>query len=54
MPLRVGPSTTDDWNPWCSVGVIKPGLYAVKVRALLDAAELRAKGGNPVVEVMIR
>ena len=36
------------------LGVIKPGLYAMQVRALLDAAKkLRAKGGNPVVEVMI-
>ena len=36
------------------LGVIKPGLYAMQVRALLDAAKkLRAKGGNPIVEVMI-
>ena len=36
------------------LGVIKPGLYAMQVRALLDAAKkLHAKGGNPVVEVMI-
>ncbi len=36
------------------LGVIKPGLYAMQVRALLDAAaELRNKGHNPVVEIMI-
>ena len=30
------------------LGVIKPGLYAMQVRALLDAAtKLRAAGGNP-------
>jgi len=36
------------------LGVIKPGLYAMQVRALLDAAAtLRAAGKNPIVEVMI-
>src|SRR4030095_941512 len=36
------------------LGVIKPGLYAMQVRALLDAAQkLRAAGGNPIVEIMI-
>jgi pyruvate, orthophosphate dikinase len=36
------------------LGVIKPGLYAMQVRALLAAAaELREKGKNPVVEIMI-
>jgi pyruvate, orthophosphate dikinase len=36
------------------LGVIKPGLYAMQVRALLAAAaELRAKGKNPIVEIMI-
>jgi pyruvate, orthophosphate dikinase len=36
------------------LGVIKPGLYAMQVRALLDAAAaLRAAGKNPVVEIMI-
>jgi pyruvate, orthophosphate dikinase len=36
------------------LGVIKPGLYAMQVRALLAAAaELRAKGKHPVVEIMI-
>ena len=36
------------------LGVIKPGLYAMQVRALLDAAaRLRDAGGNPIVEIMI-
>ncbi len=36
------------------LGVVKPGLYAMQVRALLEAAtELRAQGKNPIVEVMI-
>ena len=36
------------------LGVIKPGLYAMQVRALLDAAaKLRDAGKNPVVEIMI-
>ena len=36
------------------LGVIKPGLYAMQVRALLAAAaDLRAKGKNPIVEIMI-
>ena len=36
------------------LGVVKPGPYAMQVRALLDAAEARAAaGGHPVVEVMI-
>jgi pyruvate, orthophosphate dikinase len=36
------------------LGVIKPGLYAMQVRALLDAAaDLRKQGKNPVVEIMI-
>jgi pyruvate,orthophosphate dikinase len=36
------------------LGVVKPGLYAMQVRALLDAAtKLRAAGGNPIVEIMI-
>jgi pyruvate,orthophosphate dikinase len=36
------------------LGVVKPGLYAMQVTALMEAAaELRAKGGNPIVEVMI-
>ena len=36
------------------LGVIKPGLYAMQVRALIEAALDRAKaGGKPVVEIMI-
>ncbi len=36
------------------LGVIKPGLYAMQVRALLAAAAtLRGLGKNPIVEVMI-
>ena len=36
------------------LGVVKPGLYAMQVRALMAAAaELRGKGRNPIVEVMI-
>ncbi len=36
------------------LGVLKPGLYAMQVRALMEAAADRvASGGRPVVEVMI-
>jgi pyruvate, orthophosphate dikinase len=36
------------------LGVIKPGLYAMQVRALLSAAaKLRALGKTPIVEIMI-
>jgi pyruvate, orthophosphate dikinase len=36
------------------LGVLKPGLYAMQVRALVEAAVDRARaGGNPVVEIMI-
>jgi pyruvate,orthophosphate dikinase len=36
------------------LGVIKPGLYAMQVRALLAAAaSLRKRGLNPIVEIMI-
>ena len=36
------------------LGVVKPGLYAMQVRALMKAAAaLRKKGKNPIVEVMI-
>ncbi len=36
------------------LGVIKPGLYAMQVRALMEAALDRvASGGHPVVEIMI-
>jgi pyruvate,orthophosphate dikinase len=36
------------------LGVIKPGLYAMQVRALMEAALGRvAAGGHPIVEIMI-
>src|SRR5690606_665244 len=36
------------------LGVVKPGLYAMQVRALMEAAVERvAAGGRPVVEIMI-
>jgi len=36
------------------LGVIKPGLYAMQVRALMEAAaERAAAGGRPVIEIMI-
>lgn len=36
------------------LGVVKPGLYAMQVRALLEAADqVAAEGYQPVVEVMI-
>jgi pyruvate,orthophosphate dikinase len=36
------------------LGVVKPGLYAMQVRALMEAARRRwSKGGRPVVEIMI-
>ncbi|MGE3834480.1 MAG: putative PEP-binding protein, partial [Acidimicrobiia bacterium] len=36
------------------LGVVKPGLYAMQVQALMEAALDRvAAGGNPVVEIMI-
>ncbi len=36
------------------LGVVKPGLYAMQVRALMAAAaSLRKRGKNPIVEVMI-
>jgi pyruvate, orthophosphate dikinase len=52
----------EDWaehNPMIGtrgvrLGVVKPGLYSMQVRALLDAAAaLRKRGKNPIVEVMI-
>jgi pyruvate, orthophosphate dikinase len=36
------------------LGIVKPGLYAMQVRAILEAAcEVRKGGGDPKVEVMI-
>ncbi len=36
------------------LGVLKPGLYGMQVRALMEAAiERKEMGGNPMVEIMI-
>ncbi len=36
------------------LGILKPGLYRMQVRALMQAAVTRRKaGGNPIVEIMI-
>src|SRR5487761_2003374 len=36
------------------LGVLKPGLYAMQARALMEAVVLRTRaGGHPVVEIMI-
>jgi pyruvate,orthophosphate dikinase len=36
------------------LGIVKPGLYAMQVRAIFDAAaQVRRDGGDPKVEVMI-
>src|SRR6266496_4109796 len=36
------------------LGIVKPGLYAMQVRAIVEAAcKVRSDGGNPVVEIMI-
>ncbi len=36
------------------LGIVKPGLYAMQVRAIVEAAcKARSEGGNPVVEIMI-
>jgi len=51
--------TWHEFNPMLGtrgvrLGVLKPGLYAMQVRALMEAAAERVKaGGKPVVEVMI-
>jgi pyruvate,orthophosphate dikinase len=38
----------------CRLGVIKPGLYKMQVRALIEAAvERKRAGGDPRVEIMI-
>jgi len=38
----------------CRLGIIKPGLYRMQVKALLEAAiERKMAGGDPQVEVMI-
>jgi pyruvate,orthophosphate dikinase len=36
------------------LGILKPGLYAMQVRAICEAAaKAKADGGNPIVEIMI-
>ncbi|MGI8683613.1 MAG: pyruvate, phosphate dikinase [Acidimicrobiales bacterium] len=49
----------EEFNPMLGtrgvrLGVLKPGLYAMQVRALMEAAAARvARKGKPVVEIMI-
>jgi pyruvate,orthophosphate dikinase len=36
------------------LGILKPGLYAMQVRAIVEAAcQVKADGGTPIVEIMI-
>ena len=36
------------------LGIVKPGLYAMQVRAIVEAAsKVKGDGGNPIVEIMI-
>jgi pyruvate,orthophosphate dikinase len=36
------------------LGIVKPGLYAMQVRAIVEAAcRVKSEGGNPIVEIMI-
>ncbi len=57
--MLVAAETWAEHNPMIGtrgvrLGVIKPGLYAMQVRALLDAVAVRrADGGTPIVEIMI-
>ncbi|MFN2608596.1 MAG: pyruvate, phosphate dikinase [Acidimicrobiales bacterium] len=57
--LLAAAETWHEFNPMLGtrgvrLGVLKPGLYAMQVRALLEAAADRVvAGGQPVVEVMI-
>ncbi|MBM3675940.1 MAG: pyruvate, phosphate dikinase [Actinobacteria bacterium] len=38
----------------CRLGILKPGLYKMQVRALIEAAVIRKRaGGDPQVEIMI-
>jgi pyruvate,orthophosphate dikinase len=38
----------------CRLGILKPGLYRMQVRALMQAAVTRKQaGGDPVIEIMI-
>ncbi|HZU78791.1 MAG TPA: putative PEP-binding protein, partial [Acidimicrobiales bacterium] len=57
--LLAAARTWQEFNPMLGtrgvrLGVIKPGLYAMQVRALMQAAVDRVKdGGKPVIEIMI-
>src|SRR5262249_29540155 len=38
----------------CRLGIVKPGLYRMQTRAIIDAALARMRaGGTPIVEIMI-
>ena len=38
----------------CRLGILKPGLYRMQTKALMQAAVTRKQaGGNPIVEIMI-
>jgi pyruvate,orthophosphate dikinase len=38
----------------CRIGIVKPGLYRMQIKALLEAAiERKVSGGDPRVEIMI-
>ena len=38
----------------CRLGILKPGLYRMQVRAIIEAAVARKQaGGDPHVEIMI-
>ena len=57
---RTPPRTWAEHNPMLGtrgvrLGVVKPGLYAMQVRALLEAAAdaAQGRGKNPIVEIMI-
>ena len=57
--LFAAAKTWHEFNPMLGtrgvrLGVLKPGLYAMQVRALMEAALDRvAAGGHPIVEIMI-
>ena len=57
--LYVAARAWEEFNPMLGIrgvrlGVVKPGLYAMQVRALMEAAADRVKaGGHPVIEIMI-
>ncbi len=57
--LYAAARTWHEFNPMlgtrgCRLGIVKPGLYRMQVRAIMQAACRRKKdGGNPIVEIMI-